>query len=89
MDVLRLIMILSDVNVVKKLKPFICHRNRENHISPTLSQTDGRTDILNYRVASLLIINLILKDTFIYFFLGGEEASLNSKGLVKRKIILS
>ena len=43
MDVLKLIMLISDRNVVKKFQPSICHRNRENYVSLALSITDGRT----------------------------------------------
>ena len=38
-----LIMLISDGNVVKMFQPSICHKSRENYVSPTLSLTVRRT----------------------------------------------
>ena len=54
MDVLYLIMLHIDRNVDKKFELSINYRSRENHVAPKTFQTDGHTDISNYRVASLL-----------------------------------
>ena len=44
MNVLKLIMLVSVGNVDKKFQPSICHRSRENHVSPNSLITDGQTD---------------------------------------------
>ena len=44
MDVLKLIMLHSYENVVKKFQSSICHKSRENQVSPSLCLIDGRTD---------------------------------------------
>ena len=46
MYVLNLVMLLCDLNVVKKFQPSICHRSRGNYVSLTLSLTDGRTFLI-------------------------------------------
>ena len=48
--------ILNDGVVDKKFRPSILNSSRENHISQLRTDrlTDGRTDIVNYRVALLL-----------------------------------
>ena len=43
-----------DGNVDKNFQLSIFYRSRENHVSPKTFQTDGHTNILNHRVASLL-----------------------------------
>ena len=43
----------SKLSTLKKIQQSILNSNRENHFSFIAPQTDGRTDKVNHRVASL------------------------------------
>ena len=83
MDVLKLIMLHSYENVVKKFQSSICHKSRENQVSPSLCLIDGRTDgrtnrqteISNYRVATIILLTKCGKK--IGIFLKKEQKTKN------------
>ena len=70
-------------NCVKKNQISSVNSGRENLIYSIALQTDGRTDIVNYREASLLKMNLLLSDLL---FFPKIEALLITGHTLKNKI---
>ena len=74
-------------NCVKKNQISSVNSGRENLTYSIVLQTDGRTDIVNYREASLLKMNLLLSD--LLFFPKIEALLITGHTLKNKNKIIS